>query len=101
MKVVVAIILGLSLVLSASLLKDGLTGLKTGDRYDTGTVAAEREVQADLALWPIRFVATGSTLDEAQNKTRSRREARMAPPKPQAIERSAGELQLLDGTDTH
>jgi hypothetical protein len=61
---------------------------------------AEREVQADLALWPIRFVATGSTLDEAQNKARSSREAIMAFLKLQAIDQSAVELQRLDVTDT-
>ncbi len=100
MKVVVAIILGLSLVLSASLLKEGLTGLKTSDRYVTVKGVAEREVQADLALWPIRFVATGNTLEQAQDKARSSREAIFAFLELQAIDRNAVELQRLDVTDT-
>ncbi|QBM19042.1 hypothetical protein MARI_31850 [Marinobacter sp. JH2] len=100
MKVLVAVILGLSVVISASLLKDGLTGLKTGDRYVTVKGVAEREVNADLALWPIRFVASGKTLEQAQAKARSSREAIMAFLKLQAIESSAVELQRLDVTDT-
>lgn len=100
MKVVVAIILGISLVLSASLLKEGLTGLKTSDRYVTVKGVAEREVQADLALWPIRFVATGNTLEQAQEKARSSREAIYAFLELQAIDKNAVELQRLDVTDT-
>ena len=100
MKVIVAIILGLSVIFSASLLRDGLTGLKTGDRYVTVKGVAERDVDADLALWPIRFVATGNTLEQAQQKARSSREAIMAFLKLQAIEDSAVELQRLDVIDT-
>ncbi|WBU40887.1 MULTISPECIES: SIMPL domain-containing protein [Marinobacter] len=100
MKVVVAIILGISLILSALLLKEGLTGLKTSDRYVTVKGVAEREVQADLALWPIRFVATGNTLEQAQEKARSSREAIYAFLELQAIDKNAVELQRLDVTDT-
>lgn len=100
MKVVVAIILGISLILSASLLKEGLTGLKTSDRYVTVKGVAEREVQADLALWPIRFVATGNTLEQAQERARSSREAIYAFLELQAIDKNAVELQRLDVTDT-
>lgn len=100
MKVVVAIILGISLILSASLLKEGLTGLKTSDRYVTVKGVAEREVQADLALWPIRFVATGNTLEQAQEKARNSRETIYAFLELQAIDKGAVELQRLDVTDT-
>ncbi|MCD1628812.1 SIMPL domain-containing protein [Marinobacter shengliensis] len=100
MKVVVAIILGISLILSASLLKEGLTGLKTSDRYVTVKGVAEREVQADLALWPIRFLATGNTLEQAQERARSSREAIYAFLELQAIDKNAVELQRLDVTDT-
>lgn len=73
MKVIVALILGFSAIISASLISDGLTDLRTGDRYVTVKGVAEREVSADLALWPIRFVATGASLSEAQEKARSNR----------------------------
>ncbi|PSF08304.1 SIMPL domain-containing protein [Marinobacter fuscus] len=100
MKVVSALILALSAIIAASLLAEGLTGLRTADRYVTVKGVAEREVEADLALWPIRFVATGSSLAEAQTRARSSRDAIMAFLKLQAIDDSAVELQRLDVTDT-
>ena len=75
MKVIAALILGFSTIISASLIGDGLTDLRTGDRYVTVKGVAEREVSADLALWPIRFVATGGSLSEAQEKARNSRNA--------------------------
>lgn len=100
MKVLIALILGFSAIISASLIADGLTDLRTGDRYVTVKGVAERDVNADLALWPIRFVATGDTLTSAQDKARKSREAIMAFLKLQAIEEGAVELQRLDVTDT-
>ncbi|GGE52707.1 SIMPL domain-containing protein [Streptosporangium jomthongense] len=100
MKVIVALILGFSAIISASLISEGLTDLRTGDRYVTVKGVAEREVTADLALWPIRFVATGASLSDAQEKARSSRNAIMAFLKLQAISDSAVELQRLDVTDT-
>lgn len=68
MKLVPALILAIAAIISASLISDGLTGLRTGDRFVTVKGVAEREVQADLALWPLRFVATGDSLDEAREQ---------------------------------
>ena len=100
MKILSALILAIAAIVSASLIADGLTGLRTGDRFVTVKGVAEREVQADLALWPLRFVATGNSLDEAREKARSSREAIMAFLKLQAIDTDAAELQRLDVTDT-
>lgn len=71
MKLLASLILGISAIISAALIGSGLTDLRTGDRYVTVKGVAEREVNADLALWPIRFVATGASLSEAQDKARS------------------------------
>lgn len=101
MKVLVALILGLGMIVSASLLKDGLTEMRTGDRYVTVKGMAEKEVTADLALWPIRFAATGETLEEAQEKARTSRDGVMAFLKLQAIGEDAVELQRMDVVDTH
>lgn len=100
MKVIAALILGVSAIISASFISGGLTDLRTGDRYVTVKGVAEREVTADLALWPIRFVGTGDTLSEAQEKANSSRNAIMAFLKLQAISNDAVELQRLDVTDT-
>lgn len=100
MKIIVALILSISAIVSASLISDGLTDLRTGDRYVTVKGVAEREVSADLALWPIRFVATGGSLSEAQDQARDSRNAIMAFLKLQAISDDSVELQSLDVTDT-
>ncbi|MGB1479664.1 MAG: SIMPL domain-containing protein, partial [Marinobacter salsuginis] len=100
MKLLASLILGISAIISAALISDGLTDLKTGDRYVTVKGVAERQVTADLALWPIRFVATGASLSEAQDKARSSRDAIIAFLKLQAIDQDAVELQRLDVTDT-
>ncbi|MEC7377407.1 MAG: SIMPL domain-containing protein [Pseudomonadota bacterium] len=100
MKAISALILGISAIIAAALIGDGLTDLRTGDRYVTVKGVAEREVTADLALWPIRFVATGNSLNAAQEKARSSRDAIMAFLKLQAISQDAVELQRLDVTDT-
>lgn len=100
MKVIAALILGICAIISASFISSGLTDLRTGDRYVTVKGVAEREVTADLALWPIRFVATGDSLGTAQEKANSSRSAIMAFLKLQAIGDDAVELQRLDVTDT-
>ncbi len=100
MRVLPTLILAVAAIISASLIADGLTGLRTGDRFVTVKGVAEREVNADLALWPLRFVATGDTLEEAQEAAHKSRESIMAFLELQAIDTKAVELQRLDVTDT-
>jgi hypothetical protein len=52
----------------------GLVKGRTVDRYVTVKGVAEREVQADVAFWPLRYVATHDVLTTAQAEIdRSRR----------------------------
>ena len=99
MRVLSALIFGVALVIAALLLSQGLRDLRTGDRFVTVKGVAEREVTADLALWPLRFIATGDTLAEAQQQARTSRESVMAFLKLQAIDADSVELQRLDVTD--
>ena len=46
----------------------GFADARLADRYVTVKGLAEREVRADVALWPIRFVATSDSLAEAEGK---------------------------------
>lgn len=46
----------------------GVVKARTGDRYVTVKGVSERPVKADLAVWPLRFVATGNDLAQVQDK---------------------------------
>lgn len=46
----------------------GFITSRSADRFVTVKGVAEQTVDADLALWPIRFVVTGNSLEEAQAK---------------------------------
>jgi hypothetical protein len=50
------------------LVGDGFRDSRLGERYVSVKGTAEQTVTADLALWPIRFVATGNDLNEVQAK---------------------------------
>lgn len=100
MKITASVILSISLVLAAFISAQGLRDIRTGDRFVTVKGVAEREVQANLALWPIRFIATGDTLAEAQEQARKSRETIIGFLELQAINTEAVELQRLDVTDT-
>ncbi|WP_111494574.1 SIMPL domain-containing protein [Marinobacter bohaiensis] len=100
MKLTSSIVIGVALIIAAAIGADGLREMHTGDRFVTVKGVAEKEVEADLALWPIRFIATGDTLADAQQQARQSRETIVAFLKLQAIDAEAVELQRLDVTDT-
>jgi len=100
MKPVSAVVLGVAAVASAALLAAGLRDIRTGDRYVTVKGVAEREVQADLALWPLRFVATGETLESAQAGAKRSLDAILGFVGRHGLDGEAVELQRLDVTDT-
>jgi hypothetical protein len=59
-------VLGLSIALNGWFIGHGFLEGRKGDRYVTVKGVSERSVKADLALWPIRFVATGNELSTVQ-----------------------------------
>lgn len=65
-----ALILGatiaLGLALAGYFLSDGLVKLKAAERYVTVKGLAEREVQANLAIWPIVYTASANSLPQLQ-----------------------------------
>ncbi|GAA3896028.1 SIMPL domain-containing protein [Halomonas cibimaris] len=100
MRIVPALILGAAGIIAATFIGSGLTDLGTGDRYVTVKGLAERDVTADTALWPLRFVATGDTLENAQANARESQRAVMAFLDRQQIDTDAVELQKLSVNDT-
>lgn len=65
---IVATILSLGLVGAGWMVGQGLYNLKAGDRYVTVKGFAEREIEANLAIWPVRFTVAAQTLDELQSQ---------------------------------
>jgi hypothetical protein len=65
-RTVAAIVLALGITLGGWLAGAGFARGRAADRFVTVKGVAERQVQADLALWPLRVAAAGNDLAEAQ-----------------------------------
>lgn len=59
-------LIALGLVGGGALIGQGVVNARAGDRSVTVRGLAERDVQADLAVLPIRFTASGEVLSEVQ-----------------------------------
>jgi hypothetical protein len=62
----IGIALAVGVALGGFFVGRGFVQARTVDRFVTVKGVAEREVKADLALWPIRFVAASNDLRQAQ-----------------------------------
>jgi hypothetical protein len=58
--------LAIGLAVAGWLVGRGVSGVRTGDRYVTVKGVAERDVKADLALWPIQLASSDDDLARAQ-----------------------------------
>lgn len=63
-----AILLALGIAFAGWSVADGLMKLRTADRYVTVKGLAEREVAADLVIWPISFFEAGNDLNAIYRK---------------------------------
>lgn len=64
--VAAALLVGVGVALAGGLVGHGFERGRAADRYVTVKGVAERDVEADVALWPLRFVATDDELAVAQ-----------------------------------
>ena len=95
----VALIIAVGLVLAGGAIGRGFTDARLGDRYVSVKGVAEREAMADLALWPIPFVAADDDLVRAQasiNETTKRIRAFLVS---QGLDTSQAQLGSLRVTD--
>lgn len=60
--------IGIGLIAGGALLARAVENAKSGDRYVTVRGLAEKDVTADLAIWPIKVRAAGNNLNEV-NRT--------------------------------
>lgn len=94
-----AAILALGLVVGGWFVGNGFARGRATDRYVEVKGLAEREVAADLALWPLRFVSADDDLGVAQAQiTRATREVYAFLAR-HGIDTSAVQLQALEVSD--
>ncbi|MGH7731829.1 MAG: SIMPL domain-containing protein, partial [Candidatus Eiseniibacteriota bacterium] len=62
------LVLGLAVVLAGLLIGRGIERFRAADRSVSVKGVAERTVQADVGLWPVRMVAADNDLDLAQRR---------------------------------
>ncbi len=62
-----AALLGFGVALAGWFVGQGFLEGRSGDRYVTVKGLSERTVEADLALWPLHFVATDDAVTNAQS----------------------------------
>src|SRR5690242_13062693 len=65
-RVLGAIAIGLGLAAAGWLVGEGLRAPPPEDGRVTAQGSAERDVRADLAVWPLRFVVTGDYLTDVR-----------------------------------
>ena len=97
--VVAAILIALGLTLGGLLIGHGFASGRASDRYVEVKGLAEREVTADLALWPLRYVSTGDDLAATQAQlTRNTRQV-FAFLSRSGIDTASVQLQALEVSD--
>src|SRR5688572_24541992 len=62
------VLLSLAIVLAGLVIGGGIQRFRLADRSVSVKGVAERDVRADIALWPIRIVASGTELAPTQDK---------------------------------
>jgi len=99
MGVAAACLIGLGLAFGGWFIGDGFYKGRAADRYVTVKGLSERDVTADVALWPLRFVSTDDDLAAAQERIRQSHEAIRSFLKRHGIDRDEAEVQKLEVTD--
>ena len=97
--VVSALILACGLVLSGWYIGNGFKLGRLADRYVTVKGLAEKDVVADIALWPLRFVSTDDNLNRAQTKINESSQKVLTFLRSHEIDPALAEIQKLEVTD--
>jgi hypothetical protein len=94
-----ALVLAVGVALGGFFVGRGFVQGRTSDRFVTVKGVAEREVKADIALWPLRFVATDNDLGAAQRQIETSRQAILAYLSEYGIEAEGTQVQGLQVDD--
>jgi hypothetical protein len=93
------IIIALGLALGGLFIGGGFARARAADRYVTVKGISEREVQADLAIWPLRIVAASDNLATANAQLQESLQKIRAFLSAQQIDPSQAQLQDFSVTD--
>ena len=96
---IAAIVLAAGVGLGGFFIGNGFARGRSADRYVEVKGLSEREVTANLALWPLRFAASDNDLSVAQAKITRDAAAVLAFLEKNGIPRSATEIQSFQVTD--
>lgn len=94
-----ALAVALGLAVAGIFVGQGFVKGRAADRFVTVKGVSERDVKADVALWPLNFVSTDDDLGTAQAKSEEAKKTILEFLDKQGIESSEVELQRLEVTD--
>jgi hypothetical protein len=94
-----AVLLAIGIALGGWLAGRGFVASRTADRFVTVKGVAERDVRADLALWPLRYMATDDDLIQAQSRVEASREKILGFLEGEGIAAESVELQRMEVED--
>jgi hypothetical protein len=95
----VAVITAVGLAVAGWLAGHGFVAARTAERYVTVKGVAERIVDADLGLWPLRFVVTDDDLGHAQTRLEAQHRLVLAFLGRHGLDSAATEIQGLEVND--
>lgn len=73
--IIIAAVLAAAAVVASTQIADGLRQFRSSDRNVTVKGLAEREVAANLVIWPVNFVEADNSLEQLYNRLESHSEA--------------------------
>ena len=93
------VVLAVAIVFAAGLVGRGIVQFRLADRYVSVKGVAERDVVADVGIWPLRFVAAADLLEQARDKIEGDRRRVTAFLVRAGVDSSAVSLRSLEVTD--
>jgi hypothetical protein len=94
-----ALLVAVGVTLAGLAVGAGFARGRASDRFVEVKGLAEHEVEADLALWPLRFVVTGNDLATAQGQVERSARLIMAFLARHGLDTAQAEMQRLEVTD--
>ena len=91
--------LALAIVIAGLLIAGGIQRFRIADRYVTVKGVAERDVEADVGIWPLRFTAANNDLALARQKIETDRRSVIRFLARHGVDSSQVQLQRYEVTD--